>query len=466
MTASTPNPASASGRAPAPAPASGGGRTPPGPPKKFGLNQLPAMRADVVRTLLELSREHGEVSLFHMGPLPIVFVTSADGVERVLQENGRHYSKQTPGFAAVREFLGDGLLTSEGDFWLRQRRLAQPAFHRQRLAGFAELMVKAAQDTAAEWASAKEVDVLDSMMRLALTVVSGSLFGQDLKADARKISDALEVALHEAQQRITGLKIPKVIPTPSNLRMRRSVEALDEVCHRLIAERRKDGTTRHDLLAMLMEAVDEDTGERMSDGQLRDEVMTLLLAGHETSANALTWLFALLSRHPEVRTRLEAEIAAVLGSRDPQVEDFPKLTYLRQVIDETLRLYPPAWAFSRRALEEDEVDGYRIPAGQIVFMSPFITHRNPKLWDNPEGFDPERFSPERAKGRPRFAYFPFGGGPRQCIGNMFALMEITFAVAVLLRRFRLDLLPGQVLQTDASITLRPKNGLRMRVQPR
>ena len=220
-----------------------------------------------------------------------------------------------------------------------------------------------------------------------------------------------------------------------------------------------------DLLSMLMEAVDEDTGERMSDAQLRDEVMTLLLAGHETTANALTWAFLQLSRHPEVRRRLEAELAEVLGGRDPTFEDVPRLAYTRRVLDETMRLYPPAWIIARRAMADDEILGWRVPADTFVLMSPFVTHRSPAFFENPEGFDPDRFLPERAAALPRFAYFPFGGGPRLCIGNAFALLEATLVLATLARRVRLDLLPGARIVPETTITLRPKGDVRMRLGP-
>ncbi len=440
----------------------------PGPPRRFPLGELNALRRERLGFLTHLFATYGDVVRFWVASTPIVMVLAPEGVERVLQENARNYTKQTPGFDVVRQLLGEGLLTSEGSFWLRQRRLSQPAFHRQRLHNFAELMVDAAETLAAEWGATGKpgqvVDVSDGMMRFALRVVSRALFGEDLESDARTISDALTVALHEANDRITHpLRLPLFIPTPSNLRAGRAHRALDEVVHRLIDRRRRGGGLRHDLLAMLMEAKDEETGESMSDGQLRDEVMTLLLAGHETSANALSWIFALLSRHPEVRKKLLVELQAVLGGRRPAFDDWTKLVYTRQVIDEALRLYPPAWAISRRAVAPDELAGFSIPEEQIVFLVPFLTHRHPEHWEHPEAFDPDRFSPEKAKGRLRFSYLPFGGGPRGCIGNLFALMELTFALAVLVPKFSLQLLPGEQLGLDASITLRPEGGLRMQL---
>ncbi|MFP2924124.1 cytochrome P450, partial [Pyxidicoccus sp. 3LG] len=255
------------------------------------------------------------------------------------------------------------------------------------------------------------------------------------------------------------IPLPRSLPLPSHRRFDKDVATLDRVVRAIIERRRREGGEHQDLLQMLMEARDEDTGERMSDTQLRDEVMTLLLAGHETTASALAWTVGLLSRNPEVRRNLEAELARELAGRRPTVEDLPKLALTRRVVDESLRLYPPAWIFSRAAIQEDTVSGFRIPRGSYVLVVPWVTHRHPRLWADPEKFDPDRFLPERERERPRFTYFPFGGGPRQCIGNQFAQMELVLVLATLLQRVRLDLAPGHEFHPAPAITLRPRPGV-------
>ncbi|MFL5320443.1 MAG: cytochrome P450 [Myxococcaceae bacterium] len=444
---------------------------PPGPSPLTALSNLRAMRQDIIGFLIDLQRRYGDVVRFRVGPIPIIFCAHPDGVRHVLQENARHYNKQTRGFAVIRELLGEGLLTSEGDTWFRQRRLMQPAFHRQRLQSFGQLMVDAAEAVVTEWeplaTSGETFDVTDSMMKLTLRVASQALFGTDLGPEAGNVDSAFTSVLEWAKDRLTQtLFIPRWLPTASNRRGQAAVATLDRVVYSVIEQRRRSQTSRDDLLQLLMDAKDEDTGEKMNDRQLRDEVMTLMLAGHETSANALSWTFALLSKHVAVRKRLEEEVDAVLGGRLPSLEDLPKLRYTRQVLDEGMRMYPPAWSVSRCAMAPDKLLGYDVPEGQLVFLSSYVTHRHPDFWPNPESFDPDRFAPEHEKERHRMSYFPFGGGPRLCIGNNFALMEMTIALAALVQKFRVDLAPGQELIRDASITLRPRGGLRMRVTRR
>lgn len=444
---------------------------PPGPPARRGFSHIRAFREDALTFLLGLAREHGDVVRFHLGPQPLIFVSSPEAVRHVMQDNARNYTKQTPGFDVVRELLRQGLLTSDGELWIRQRRLAQPAFHRQKLAGFGRLMMEAAVERAEAWApeigTGKPLDVSGEMMRLALRMAGDALFGTtDVLRAANEIRDALDVVLAYAHNRITKpLTLPRSVPTPFNLKVNRAVAALDGVVFSVIEQRRREPKPREDLLAMLMEATDADTGERMGDAQLRDEVMTLLLAGHETTANTLSWTWYMLSMHPMVRRTLQAELASVLGGRPPTVEDMPKLVYTRMVIDEVLRLYPPAWVFSRSPLQDDEIGGFHIPKGGFVVISPWVTHHHPKFWENPTGFDPERFRPERAAAQPRFAYFPFGGGPRLCIGQGFALMELVMAIATLAQRMNLDLIPDRPVVPEFSITLRPRGGLWMTANP-
>ncbi len=434
----------------------------PGPRGHFLFGSLPAVRRDPLRLFLEAFREHGEVVRFHFGPMVAHLVSSPSGAIQVLVDNHRNYGKRTRGYRNLRYVLGDGLLTSEGEVWKRQRRIIQPAFHRTRIAGFARTMVKAAEDaaTALERRRGGAVDMHQEMMRLTLRIVGETLLAYDPTDAADEVGAALSFLLPLANQRSARiLDVPRWLPTPENLRFRRSLATLDAVVLRMIAERRSRPGERGDLLSMLIEARDAETGEAMDDRQLRDETMTMFLAGHETTANALTFCWLLLSRHPAIFRELRAELAQVLGGRSPSIEDLPRLTLTRRILQESMRLYPPAWIIGRSVVEPDEIGGYEIPARSIVFVSPYVIHRHPGLWENPEGFDPARFASEP----PRGAYLPFGAGPRMCIGHGFATMEAELVLATLAQRLRFDLVPGHPVVLEPSITLRPRHGVRMRV---
>jgi len=446
-------------------------RTAPGPWGHAVLGNFPALRTDPLGLFIGGAREFGDVVRFRFGPRFAHLVCLPEHVKHVLLDNQKNYTKDTRGFRALRDVLGLGLLTSEGDTWLRNRRIAQPAFHRQRIAELGTVMARAAAETADEWqahlARGRPFDVATEMMRLTLRIVGETLLSADVSGDADAVSQAVHRVLAETRNRVyRPLSIPLAVPTPGNRRFLDAVRALDAIVYRMIAERRRAGSdARADLLSVLLHARDEQTGEAMTDRQLRDEVMTIFLAGHETTANALTWTWVLLSRHPEAGRRLRAELSQVLGGRTPTAEDTARLPYLTMVLDESMRLYPPAWMIGRCAAADDVIDGYRIPAGTYVFISPYVTHRHPRLWENPEGFDPERFSPERAAAIPRYAYFPFGGGPRQCIGNGFATMEALIVLGTLAQRFRLDLAPGLRVDPEPLITLRPRGPVLMTAHP-
>jgi cytochrome P450 len=359
--------------------------------------------------------------------------------------------------------LGNGLLTSEGDLWKRQRRIAQPAFHRQRIAGFAGTMVRAAEDATALLESRRgdDVDMHHEMMRLTLRIVGETLLAYDPTDAADEVGAALSFLLPLANQRsVRIVDLPPIFPTRQNLKFRRALATLDTVVRRMIAERRKSPGDRGDLLSMLIEARDAETGEAMDDRQLRDETMTIFLAGHETTANALTFTWLLLSRFPAAARELRAELTQVLGGRSATADDLPKLTVTRRILQEAMRLYPPAWIIGRSATGPDEICGYEVPAGSIVFISPYVVHRHPELWEDPEGFDPSRFAREPARG----AYLPFGGGPRMCIGNGFATMEAELVLATMAQRLRFDLVPGTDVKLQPSITLRPRDGVAMTVR--
>lgn len=435
------------------------------------LGHLPAMRRDPLSMMTDIMANHGPLVRLRMGPnLKFHVATHPDIVQGVLQTHAKNFDKQTHGFKKLQLVVGQGLLTSDGDFWRRQRRIAQPAFHKKRLAGFADSMVRAAVDLAErlERAAQREqvVDVDRAMMQVTLdivaeTLLSASVGGIDLDALGADI-DFLVVDL---RRRIAiPLNIPLGLPLPKNVRFKSALEAVDKVVVDIIERRRRGGERHDDLLQMLFDAEDEETGERMNDAQLRDEAVTMFLAGHETTASALSWTMYLLSLNPDVRRKARAECEAVLQGRVPTLEDLPKLVYLTQVLEESMRLYPPAWMFARHVVEETPLADYTVPAGSTILVSTFAIHRRPEFWVNPLGFDPDRFAPEARKAQHKFQFLPFGAGQRKCIGAGFAMMEAKLIMATLLPRFELDLVPGQVVTPQPAVTLRPLD-LRMRVTP-
>jgi len=395
-----------------------------------------------------------------------------DHVKRVLQENHRNYDKNFPNMKAARELFGNGLFTSDGESWLRQRRLMQPSFHHKRLTGFGRLMSEATATMLERWQRTAPgdtpLDISVEMTRLTLRIAGLSLFSLDLSNEADMLGRTF-TTLGPLISKYANLPLPPLwVPTPRNRRLLTGLNTLNTVVYAIIEERRKQpvATNTGDLLGMLLSAQDEETSEGMSDQQLRDEVLTLLLAGHETTAAALTWTWYLLSQHPEVECRLHTELDTVLGGRLPAVEQLDALPYTRMVIQEALRLYPPAFGFTRFAVTEDEIGGYPIPAKSVMFLSANCTHRHPVFWEEPEVFDPERFTPERSADRPRFAYFPFGGGPRQCIGNAFALMEAQLVLATVAQRYTLRLIPRHPVEPQVRLTMWPRYGLPMTLHPR
>jgi cytochrome P450 len=414
-------------------------------------------------------REYGDVIRIRIGPLRYYGLVHPDHVQHVLQENNRNYVKG-PIIARVKILVGDGLFTSEGDFWRRQRRLAQPTFHRQRIAGFVDTMTSAAGGMLDAWSRAATTgatfDLAAEMSRVTLRIVGRALFSLDLQGDASAVGEALVDALDVVTQRaFTLFPAPLWVPTSANRRFVRARRALDDVVLRIIAERRRTQHDAGDLMAMLLAARDAVTNEGMTDRQLRDEVMTFVLAGHETTAVALSWIWYLLGRHPEIEQRLRDEVAAAVGSRVPTADDLPALRYVRMVVDEAMRLYPPVWAFGRQAVSEDEVGGYRIAAGTPVNLAVWCTHRHPEFWPDPDRFDPERFAPQRAAARHRFAYLPFSGGPRQCIGNEFAQMEAVLLVTMMTQRYRIALAdPERTIEPDVKVTIRPRGGVPVRIR--
>jgi cytochrome P450 len=393
--------------------------------------------------------------------VPVYLLNHPDHVEYVLVQNNRNFIK-SKGVRHSLGFLGDGLLTSEGSFWRRQRRLAQPAFHRERIDAYGGVMVECAERAISGWKGSETRDVHEDMARLALDVVAKTLFGTLLTVEFEEVGAALETIT----QRFTGrggvlFHIPEKVPTPANLRFRRAIQLLDGIIYKIIEGRRAGGERDGDLLSMLLEARDEETGESMSDRQLRDEIMTIFLAGHETTANALSWTWYLLARHPEAEARLLEELGEVLEGCAPTVGDLPRLRYTDMVVKESMRLYPPAWAFGRETVEDCKIGGYHVPAGTQLVMSQWVMHRDPRYYERAGEFRPERWVDGSVEKLPPYAYFPFGGGPRLCIGRSFAKMEAVLLLATIAQKFRLRLAQDRPVEPQPSITLRPRNGLRV-----
>jgi cytochrome P450 len=433
----------------------------PGPRGRWPLGSLGDFQRDQLGFYADCAR-YGDVVAMHLGLRRALLFYHPDAIEEVLVTRNRDFVK-SPGVRLLRPLLGDGLLLSEHDFWLRQRRLVQPAFHRQRVAAYGEVMTDYAARRLAGWKEGDVVEIHGEMMALTQAIVAKTLFDAEVSDEAHEVGTASYVLMQDFGARIGSLwqVLPSWLPTPANLRARRAIQRLDGVVYRMIAARRDNGGDRGDLLSILLDAQDADDGTRMTDRQVRDEVMTLFMAGHETTAVALSWTWYLLARHPEVDARLADELSAVLGSRAPTAADLARLPYTERVVTEAMRLYPPAYAMGRMTSVPTEVGGHALDAGVIVILPTYVVQRDPRWFAEPEAFRPERWADERIRENPRFAYFPFGGGPRQCIGYGFAMMEACLLLAAIAQRFRLTLEPGQSVTPTPYVTLRPEPGIRM-----
>jgi cytochrome P450 len=437
-------------------------RRPPGPKPHLIIGNMPLAGRDPLTTFLNWAREFGDIFYYRAIWLHVYFLNHPDLIEAVLVGNARNVQKDRV-VRNSRWFLGEGLLTSEGDPWLRQRRLVQPAFHRARIASYAKIMVDLTEEMLAGWRAGEVRDIHAEMMQLTLGIVVRCLFPVEA-GEIDKIPSAMNVLMRNA----SGLRMlfppaARYLPTPTMVQVRRAVRELDETVYRIISERRASSGDAGDLLSMLTGARDED-GSALSERQLRDEVLTFLLAGHETTALALSWTWHLLAAHREIEVELERELRQVLGARAAEFSDLAGLAFAERVIKEAMRLYPPAWSLARTVTADLNLGGYRIPAGANVVMSQWIMHHDARYFPRPEAFDPDRWLPERSDKLPRFAYFPFGGGGRQCIGASFAMMEAVLVLATVAKRFRLRSLPGETVVPVPGFTLRPKHGIRMRVE--
>jgi cytochrome P450 len=436
---------------------------------------LAALAADPLGEFVSRSRRGGVVPL-QIGRTRGHLVSDPAVVRHVLLDNIDNYDKRTPAFDAVRVVLGNGMLTSGGGFWKRQRRIAQPAFHGESVRHFAPVISRLAAETADEWdraaADGRPVDACTDMMTVTLRIVAETLFGDDLACDAARINLIFPVILSCLAARVSSpLRPPLWMPTANNRRLRPALRSLNEIVERLIATKRRRFASgrglqdaHRDLLTILMLARDAETGEAMSDAQLRDEVMTLLIAGHETTANALAWLWVLLDRHPDEQERLRAELLTATGGRAPMVEDLSRLPRMKAVVQETLRLYPPVWMFDRRALGPDDLAGTKVAPGNLVIFCPYAIHRLPQLWSNPEEFRPERFEAGREEQKNKFAYLPFSAGPRTCIGNSFAMIESQIIIGTLLSRFRARLADPAPVTPQPRVTLRTSRPVALRLE--
>ncbi len=446
-----------------------GVQIPPGPPPAKDmvaqLRLLMLFRKDTMGTLIDWRQQYGETYGFEIGKWRQYVFTHPDHLHEILVTQAAKFHKnddyKNPKSGLAR-FLGNGLLISDGEFWKRQRKLVAPALHARRIGSYAETIVDHTRKMLDGWRDGARLDISQEMTSLTMRIVARVLFNTDVSADIDRVGDAVE-----ALQRYTGRPqlLPTWVPTPDELGARRARRNLDAIVYRIIAEWHATGEDRGDLLSMLLMAED-DEGQRMTDQQARDEVVTLFLAGHETTANALNWTWYLLAQHPDIEAKLHHELDSVLDGQPPTLIDLDRLPYTEKVLKESMRLYPPAWGISREAIEDVEIGGYPVAKGTIVGMLTYFTHHDPRWFPDPERFDPERFTPENEAKLPRYAYLPFGGGPRICVGNAFAMMEGRLILATIASRYRLTLNPGQTVQMQPLITLNPKGGLPMTIQVR
>jgi cytochrome P450 len=440
------------------------GPIPPGPKGSLIMGVMRDFNRDTLEFVTRC-RDYGDIIHARFLYVHAYFLYNPRDIETLLTKHTKIFRKsRTLRSSFFYRLVGNGLVTSEGEFWRRQRRLAQPAFHRQRISSYGDVMVQFAERAIAGWKSGEHRDISRDMTRLTLEIVVKTLFNSDVSNDADRVGAILTTLVKPfASQATLKWILDNRLPTPAHRRYFRAVSEIDAIVYRIIAERRASGYDEGDLLSMLLQAQDED-GSQMNDQQLRDEVMTLFLAGHETTALALSWSWYLLATHPEAEQKFHAELAEVLGGRAPNVSDLPNLKYTEMIAKEALRLYPPAYGVGREAVEETEIGGYRVPKGTQLFAFQWVTQRDPRYFDEPDAFKPERWI--NGDPSPKYAYFPFGGGSRQCIGSYFAMMEIVLLLATIGQRFRFKLDPDHKVELLPVLSLRPKNGIKVILEPR
>lgn len=435
---------------------------PPGPKGHFLVGSLPEIRRDELDFLMQLVREYGDVVFLRVVNHPVYILSHPRDIETVLLTNSSNFIKSVF-LRESKALFGDGLLTSDGALWQKQRRMLQPAFHHDHVLAFTEPMIKSTEQMLAAWKDGEARNVHEDMTRLTMEIVAKVLFGDEITSDAEQACEAFRVFFEQYDNRFGLYLIPEWLPTPGNLRYRRSIKRLDQIVLRLIRNKHVNGS--HDILSILLRNR-EGHGSGMGERQLRDELMTLFFTGHETTALALAWTFYLLAQNTAAEQKLSAELDGVLQGRAPTFEDLARLPYTEMVVKESLRLYPPAFGVVREALKDCEIGGYPVPKGATLAMFQYAVHRDPRYFDRPEEFIPERWENDFAKTLPRCAYFPFSVGPRVCIGNTFAQAEVPLILATIAQQFQIKLDPGQRVSVAASLTLRPWRGIRVTVKKR
>ena len=435
---------------------------PPGPKGHFLLGSMLDISRDWLASYARFVKEYGDVVYLRLAHVPIVLLVHPREIERVLVTDSANFTKSAD-YRALATVLGKGLLTSEGEFWRGQRSLIQPAFRRENILSYAPVMTRATEQMLHSWPDASERNIHADFMRVTLQIVAQCLFGAEVSSAAERVGKAMEIVTDRfITDASAALLFPFDIPGIFAPQKSRAIRELNNIINGIIRERRASSPHRADLLDALLSVRDSE-GKPMPEHQLRDEVMTLFLAGHETTAIALSWTCFLLAQHPQIEAKLLLELQAVLAGRTPTIEDLPRLRYTEMVLKEAMRLYPAVWGLGRRAIAECELGGYRIPAGTNIFMFQWLTQRDPRFFPEPQCFDPDRWrdDPVRPGKLPRFAYFPFGGGPRVCVGASFAMIEATLLLAMIQQKFHLDLVPGHPIEPVGTVTLRPKHGIRV-----
>lgn len=446
-------------------------RRPPGLSGLPILGNLLQARRKPLHFAQNLIQRHGDIVYFKIGFFTGYLLNHPEYVQHVLSFNHQNYNKQNYNYQKLKPVLGEGLITGDGDEWALHRRLIQPIFHRSGLARFGEITIRATQRLLEKLATSvnpnQPVDVAAEMMELTLEVVTESLFSVDIRPSIDLIRKAFTTLNKDIAYRFRTAFVPPLwVPTRRNRAFIKARNELDQLVFEMVDRRRKNEESKEDLLERLLEAENElPTAQGLTDRQIRDEVITLLLAGHETTANLLTWTLYLLSKHPGAAQKIRDELTSVLQGREPSVDDLPELQYMEIVLKESLRLYPPVWIISRKAIDDDVIDGYPIPSGSTVTLCIYTLHRHPGFWENPKMFNPERFSDEQSRNRDKYAYLPFGGGPRSCIGKYFAMMEAQLVLAMICSRYHLEPVAGHPVKPEPLVTLRPLNGLKMMLRP-
>jgi cytochrome P450 len=443
---------------------------PPGPRSGFlGYSAVRRFVTEPLEFITEVGRTYGDIAYFRMGWARAFLINNPELIRDILVTHGKQFRKERRALNALRQIDGEGLVITEGDFWLRQRRLLQPAFHARRMGKYAESIVDRTERLLARWQPGQTVDIVEEMTHLTVEIIAKVFYDTELTGKAARLGEAVRVLSQTFYSELTSpVKLPDWLPLPGKQRKRWAIATIDTLIRDIIRERRATGEDRGDLLSMLLLAVDEEgDGTGMSDEQARDEAVTMFNAGHDSTAAALAWIWYLVAKHPEVETRLVAETNDVLGRRGATADDLPNLRFAQAVVREALRLYPPVWAlFARSPLADIELAGYTIPAGSWLYIFPWVTQRDARFFEDPERFDPDRFLPGRVEDIPQYAWIPFGAGPHICIGQSLALNEMVLITATLLQKFRLSFAPDQPRNVvpEPLLAIRPRGGLRMCVE--